>query len=240
MIKIIYIIIISYFILGAAGFYFINKRKQKHEARQNRIKFITYFFIIHLLFLSIVFYQPAFRIISGVIVLAGGMEMVHLFRRSGYRKQTFFILSLVLFGILSWGFITFGAMDSGLILFVFLILSIFDSFCQISGQLWGKTPMFPSISPNKTIEGLAGGAAVALMSAVLLRKLIPALWYSAVLIAAGVVVFALVGDLLASLYKRRYNVKDFSNLIPGHGGFLDRFDSLIAGGAWVAFLTLVD
>ena len=240
MIRVIYIIILSYFILGALGFYFINKRKSKQEARRNWIKFITYFFIIHILFLSIVFYPPAFRLISLAIIITGGIEMYTLFRRSGYTKRTFFISALFLFAMLSWGFILFGTLDKGLILFTFLILSIFDSFSQISGQLWGKTALFPGISPNKTIEGLAGGALVAVLSADVLRKLIPAVWYTAIIIAAGVVVFAFVGDLLASFYKRRYNVKDFSNLIPGHGGFLDRFDSLIAGGAWVALFNWVD
>jgi phosphatidate cytidylyltransferase len=52
--------------------------------------------------------------------------------------------------------------------------------------------------------------------------------------AAGIVVFAFIGDASKSYYKRRYNVKDFSNFIPENGGFLDRFDSLISGGAWVA------
>ena len=50
----------------------------------------------------------------------------------------------------------------------------------------------------------------------------------------GTLLFAFAGDTLSSLFKRKYKVKDFNNIIPGHGGFLDRFDSLIAGGAWAA------
>ena len=53
--------------------------------------------------------------------------------------------------------------------------------------------------------------------------------------ALGVIFFAFAGDILASLYKRKFDTKDFNKIIPGHGGFLDRFDSLIAGGAWAAF-----
>ena len=239
MIKIIYIIILSYFILGAIGFYLINRKKEKHEARKNRIKFITYFFIIHLLFFSIVFYPLVFRFLAVLIFLAGYFELFRLFRKEDYREKGFFGLSLFLFSLPAFGFIFFSGMQKEVVLFSFLILSIFDSFSQISGQLWGKTKLFPRISPNKTAEGFAGGAIVALLSAYLLRGLMPAALYETFLIASGIVVFAFTGDFLASGYKRRYYAKDFSNLIPGHGGFLDRFDSLIFGGAWVALYELI-
>jgi phosphatidate cytidylyltransferase len=56
---------------------------------------------------------------------------------------------------------------------------------------------------------------------------------------AGILVFSFLGDMLTSYYKRKYQTKDFSKIIPGHGGFLDRFDSLIAGGAWISLMTLL-
>jgi phosphatidate cytidylyltransferase len=119
-----------------------------------------------------------------------------------------------------------------------LILSIFDGFSQITGQLLGRTKLFPKISPNKTVEGLIGGALIALLSALVFKSLIIGTPLKAILLAAVIAVFAFAGDAAKSIYKRKYNVKDFSNLIPGHGGFLDRFDSLIAAGAGVALLGL--
>jgi phosphatidate cytidylyltransferase len=77
------------------------------------------------------------------------------------------------------------------------------------------------------------------LSALLLKSLISAEPFKAMLLAAGVAVFAFIGDSLSSYYKRKYNVKDFNNIIPANGGFLDRFDSLIAGGAWIAFLYFI-
>ncbi|MFN2336827.1 MAG: phosphatidate cytidylyltransferase, partial [Bacteroidales bacterium] len=131
----------------------------------------------------------------------------------------------------------FSVMDQGLILFAFLILCIFDGFSQVTGQLFGKRKLFPKISPNKTVEGFIGGATFALLSGLVFRELIPEIPLPEVLLLAAVVVlFAFAGDTTKSVYKRKYNVKDFSRLIPGHGGFLDRFDSLIAGGAGVALL----
>jgi phosphatidate cytidylyltransferase len=233
MIWNIYLIILIYFLLGSIGFYFINRRKNAAEARKSWTKFITYFFIIHILFFSIVFYPLYFRLLALVIIFAGSWELLRIFRKSDHTKKLFFLISFILFLMFSLGFYLFSGLEKQNILYAFLVLSIFDSFSQITGQLWGKRKLFPEISPNKTVEGLAGGALVALLSSILLKKLTEATSIHALAVAGGIVVFAFLGDLLASFYKRKYRVKDFSNLIPGHGGFLDRFDSLIAGGAYV-------
>uniref|UniRef100_UPI0032175C6F phosphatidate cytidylyltransferase n=1 Tax=uncultured Draconibacterium sp. TaxID=1573823 RepID=UPI0032175C6F len=234
MITTIYVIIFTYFVLGGIGFYFINRRKEKEVARKSWTKFIAYFFIIHILFFSIVINPNAFKWLAALIVSVGASELLKLFRRANYTQKVFFSFSVILFGVFAIGFLIFSTLDKELILFAFLILSIFDAFSQISGQLWGKTKIAPEISPNKTVGGTVGGAIFAILSALLLRGLYNEPWFLALILAAGVIVFAFVGDILASLYKRKFGVKDYSNLIPGHGGFLDRFDSLIAGGAWVA------
>jgi len=130
-------------------------------------------------------------------------------------------------------------MEKELVLYVFLILSIFDSFSQISGQLWGKRKLMPTISPNKTWGGLAGGTLIALISGLLLKNLLYISSIEAIALTVNIILSAFVGDMASSFYKRQYKVKDFSNLIPGHGGFLDRFDSLIASGAWIALLTFI-
>ena len=80
---------------------------------------------------------------------------------------------------------------------------------------------------------------MALVSAFLLRKLLNISPVGLLLLSAGIIIFAFLGDVAASYYKRKYEVKNFNELIPGHGGFLDRFDSLIAGGAWVACYSLL-
>ena len=235
--RLIYIIILIYFILGGIGFYIINRKKDPNVARKSYIKFVTYFFIINILFFSIVLSPVVFKYLSAVIIIAGFFEIIKLFRGSNFKHKRFFAYSLFIFLLLSSGFYFFSYLEKELILFTFLVLSIFDSFSQITGQLWGSTKILPHISPNKTLGGLAGGAFVAVASSLLLKDLYEGSVIKLILLSAGIVVFAFLGDLAASYYKRKYNVKDYSNLIPGHGGFLDRFDSFIAGGTWVTFCT---
>lgn len=236
MIQTIYIIILSYFALGAVGFWFINRKKDRQTARKSWIKYITYFFIINILFLSIVFEPFAFRILGIVIVFAGLVEMIKVFWQAGFIKQRFWIIALLIYLLLSLGFLAFCKMENGLVLFSFLVLSIFDAFSQISGQIAGKRKLFPSISPGKTVEGLIGGTFFAVGGSLLLRSLYEISVVETLLLTAGIVLFAFTGDMLASLFKRKFGVKDFSHWVPGHGGFLDRFDSLITGGAFVALL----
>ena len=237
MIQTIYLIILTYFLLGGLGFYIINRKKTPKVARESYTKFIAYFFIIHILFFGITVNPAIFRILAILISGVGLFELFQLFRRNNYKPIGFFAGSIIVFTLLSTGFIFFSKLQKEFILFSFLVLSIFDSFSQITGQLWGRKKLVPKISPNKTVGGLVGGTLVALASSQLLHSLFPGTALKALLVATGIVLFAFAGDLAASFYKRKFNVKNYSHLIPGHGGFLDRFDSLIAGGAWVALST---
>jgi len=239
MIQTIYLIILVYFFLGGIGFYLINRRKDPATARKSYTKFITYFFIINILFFSIILKPIVFRYLAILIVVAGFLELLKLFGKGGFKQKGFFLVAFIVFALLAVGFFLFSGLQKELILFTFLVLSIFDSFSQITGQLWGRKKLFPSISPAKTIGGLIGGVVVALFSSLWLSELYGGTLLMSVLLAAGIVFFAFAGDLAASFYKRKFNEKDFGNIIPGHGGFLDRFDSLIAGGAWVMFCTYV-
>jgi len=239
MISIIYYIILFYFLLGGVGFYFINRKKDPEIARKSYTKFAIYFFIINIVFFSIVLNPIAFRYLSVLIIGVGMFELFRLFHQSGYNHKWFFFISSIIYGMLSTGFLLFVTLQKELILFSFIVLSIFDSFSQITGQLWGRKKMFPKTSPNKTFGGFIGGGLIAIGSAFLLKSLYPESELKSLILTIGVVLFAFAGDLAASFYKRKFKVKDYSKLIPGHGGFLDRFDSLIAAGAWVAFCVYV-
>ena len=116
-----------------------------------------------------------------------------------------------------------------LLLAIFIFIWVNDTGAYLVGSRWGKTPLAPSISPKKTVEGSIGGLLLALLSAVILRLLLfPKLsWLHILLIAAVVAVFGTIGDLFESSLKRQAGVKDSGKLIPGHGGILDRIDSFL-------------
>jgi len=104
-----------------------------------------------------------------------------------------------------------------------------DSGAYYVGSRLGRHKMSPRISPNKTWEGLAGGTAATFVAAATLRVVlaVPVPWIHVLAVAAILAVAAPVGDLVESLFKRDAGVKDSSRLFPGHGGALDRTDSLI-------------
>lgn len=135
-----------------------------------------------------------------------------------------------------------GVHNGILLLAPMILIWIFDTMAYVSGTSLGKHKMAPKISPAKSWEGFAGGAIFTVLSAYLLSLYFKDIelqtWIAMAII---VVLFATPGDLLASYLKRKAGVKDSGNLIPGHGGILDRFDSfmLVMPVAWLYINTFV-
>lgn len=116
-----------------------------------------------------------------------------------------------------------------------LSVAIIDTFGYLIGRFFGKTKLSPEISPKKTWEGLVASFVGAFVGGQILVLLIPASFLFGLLFGAAILLSSVLGDLSESLIKRDLNVKDMGNVLPGHGGVLDRIDSLIPS-SFVAYL----
>ena len=142
-----------------------------------------------------------------------------------------FLIGVILFIGFSFNLVTvIRNYDIVYLIYLLLITTITDTFALFTGSLIGEHKLCPKISPNKTIEGLVGGVAMGTFVAsafyITVIHANPNIW----IVIGCTLLLSLVGqlgDLVFSSIKRYYEIKDFSDLIPGHGGILDRFDSLI-------------
>jgi phosphatidate cytidylyltransferase len=118
------------------------------------------------------------------------------------------------------------------LLFAFALVWAADVGAYFAGRAFGRRKLAPQVSPGKTWEGVLGGLALSLAIAgaagTWLFRLEGAAWLSFLLLAVAVVLLSIVGDLGESLLKRQAGAKDSGTLLPGHGGMLDRVDSLLA------------
>lgn len=133
--------------------------------------------------------------------------------------------------------------EEGLMYIFFTLLVIWstDSGAYFIGKSIGKKKLWPEISPNKTVEGFLGGIASAIVAGVIFQvfDLLPVSFGVIIVTAMAVSIFGQLGDLVESAFKRHYDVKDSGKILPGHGGVLDRFDSLLFALPILHFLHLM-
>ena len=168
--------------------------------------------------------------------------VVILIRVLTYKKKNINDFLIFIFGYLTLlpfvGSLFTILIYPGIFLYVVITVSIADSSAYFVGRRVGKTPLLPNISPGKTIEGFIGS----LIITPIISGLIVYLFYGEIVIGflfIGLLLtlVSVVGDLFFSLLKRNKNIKDSSNLIPGHGGFIDLLDGTIAALPLLAFLS---
>lgn len=115
-----------------------------------------------------------------------------------------------------------------LIIGIFILIWVNDSFAYVTGRAFGKNKLFERVSPKKTVEGFLGGLAFSIAASVLLFKYTDEMnltnW---IVLSFVIVIFGTIGDLIESKFKRVAGVKDSGAVLPGHGGILDRLDSLV-------------
>ncbi|EXJ24137.1 Phosphatidate cytidylyltransferase [Alkalibacterium sp. AK22] len=171
------------------------------------------------------------QVIAKIILLAAVLLLAYSIRQSKLKISQIGILTLMMtyIGIGFHSFVALRDLDLTVLVLVLIVIWVTDSGAFLIGREWGKNKLAPTISPNKTIEGAVGGTGVAtLVSAVylvffpLFNSYLLSLGFTVLVSAAGQ-----LGDLIESKIKREHEVKDSGNLLPGHGGILDRFDSLL-------------
>lgn len=210
-------------------------------------------YLLAAVFLASTRYFPADKI-AGILGLSSFFVMawqlcVSVFSGEGYKVTSASLVGVmtvyICFGFSSLVFLR--DIEGGEVVFLlpFLLPWISDSFAYFSGRAFGKHKLIPEVSPKKTVEGAVGALVctplIALLYGFIVSLVTDYLPNYPLLAIAGVVVSAIsqCGDLIASLIKRQFGIKDYSSLFPGHGGVLDRFDSVLITGPFLLIIHFV-
>lgn len=226
---------IAFFILTLLGLREFMKVREKEKKLPDFIRLISYLMITFLYFENTLNnnldFSIDYRLVSGIFLTLLLPVVLYHDEKIYDIKDAFYLLGGVFFlGCSMSLFYIYRSYSLELIVFLFLITIITDSYAYFVGRLIGKNKLLEEISPNKTWEGTIGGS--------LVGTFVGTVYYTTVInpnvdlfqVSIIILFLSLVGqfgDLFFSAIKRKYKVKDFSNIMPGHGGILDRFDSII-------------
>ncbi len=244
---VMFIILVPLIILGGSYFYvglyivsifalkeFLDIKSSKKEI-PSPIRLLSYIFMTLLVLVGIKsntdIYALDYKLLAALVMLFLIPTVLYHDRKKYSINDAFYLIGGLLFlGISLSLFII--VRDMGLKIFVFLVSIpiITDVFAYVTGLLIGKHKLLPKVSPKKTWEGFFGGILFSVFACSMfyitcinpeINKL------TLILICIFLSIIGQIGDLVFSMIKRYYNKKDFSKLIPGHGGVLDRLDSMI-------------
>ena len=222
--------------------------KEKKKQLPMFIKVLAYLFMAMLLF-GIELDQDLqllvdFRIIAGLfLVMFTPVVLYHRSEKYSINDACYMTSGTLFLGMAMSLLIKYRSMGLDLIVYLFLITMITDTFAYITGLLIGKHKLLEVISPKKTWEGLIGGTLFGVFTCTVfyltvINPEVPLM--TVVFITFFLSLIGQFGDLFFSAIKRYYGVKDFSNIMPGHGGILDRLDSIIfVMLAYSFFITLI-
>ncbi len=198
---------------------------------------------------SYAFYGHGTAMLVGFFTLAIGRlarpgEIEHSMRRLSADAMGFLYISLTfpyVFDLRGGRGLAEGAPDYGGYVLILVMACTFlsDTGAFFAGRSLGKHKLYPKISPKKTIEGVVGGVVFSIGGAFICRAWLPGLdrlsVIDCVILGIGCAIFGVIGDLVESMMKRAYGVKDSGDWIPGHGGALDRIDGLLFAGPFAWF-----
>lgn len=192
------------------------------------IAYLSNYLLSSVLFIAIVLQILEPHVVQVLLLTIAAMAslLIHISGKK-YQQQNW-ILFVTLLSISC--LLSIAGRDEGFfqILFLYVITETNDSFAYLAGKLFGRKKLFPSISPQKTLEGLVSGVIVSMAVGLVFNYYFLDLSWQFVLAVIGLtIVAAVAGDLLFSIYKRNLGLKDFPAVIKSQGGVLDIYDSLL-------------
>ncbi len=221
-------------IIGLIGFIELINLKDKDKKIPNFVKIISVFCFICLLLSNLIYsslFLADYKLITMVIFFLLIPLIIYKNLKIYNINDALYLLGVIFFLGISFNYlIVLRNYSLYYLVFLLLITIVSDTFAHFTGILIGRNKLCPIISPNKTVEGFIGGT--------LFGTFVATTFYisifnytgsilTLILIVAFLSVIGQLGDLVFSAIKRNYNTKDFSNLMPGHGGILDRLDSIL-------------
>ena len=208
--------------LSICLFYELENLYKKKKIHIDILCFGIFLYLIN----SLSFFQLNYNFKFNFIFLLINSILIFFFYYD--KKNIHFFLISSLINLLIFSF--FYLVEIYNIHFIFLIISLIsvnDVMAYLVGRKIGKTKIFPNISPKKSLEGTLAGIIFTIIISLFYAYFLNLDYFSYILLGFLIAIVGLFGDLYISIFKRKLKIKDISNIIPGHGGFLDRFDSYL-------------
>ena len=223
------LVVIAFTVVGLIEFYYLI---EKDNIKPQKILGTAVGIVLTVLNLCVAFTILDFKYLILILPLTTLIFIFELFRK---KENSLMNVAVTLLGItyiaLPFSMLLYFPLTkthNELLLSFFIFLWTSDTMAYVVGSMFGKHPLFKRISPKKTIEGTIGGIIFTVIAAIILSKFYIDYSLSQWLIFSGVVaVTGILGDLVESAFKRSIDQKDSGTLFPGHGGLLDRFDSVL-------------